>query len=125
MDDEAFLGFSYHFRVERSPSWSFMATNCRDTCGLTGREETAEDAVYVTPYASDVMSKSFCDTYANRCPSVLSGDPAEQGAQLFGADTSDKTTVLCDPYAGEFAYYDEVDDTYLCCSGYMPTIWDR
>ena len=122
---DAFLGFAYHFVVQREPSWHYMAAFCRDTCALTGKSTSTQDDVYVQPYVMDVRTSAFCAQHAGRCPSNLPGDVhSEKGAVIFGADRADAVDVLCDPHDASYAYFNEAAGLYECCEGHVPTVWD-
>ena len=125
-DASGAIGFASHFRVQRMPSWHFMATHCRESCGLTGRKTATEKDVYISSYVGDRESKSFCQRYLSRCPSTpaFEGQPQELGAMIFGSDSPGHDETYCSPYSGTFAYFDEAEESYLCCEGHRPSGWD-
>ena len=117
--------FAYHFRVVREPSWEYMAVHCRDACGLASEDfllDASGDRSYFDP-----RSSAFCATWASRCPDAgletLFGSAEQRGAAIFGSDDQEQDAILCDPYAGEFAYYDATYG-YACCSNFVPSQWD-
>eukprot|EP00941_MAST-03F_sp_MAST-3F-sp1_P003106 g3106.t1 len=122
------FGFGYHFQVQREPSWMYMAVNCRSTCGLTGKDIGGVENNFALPYVLDKQPRSFCEKYLDRCPDVSESlgdvDPEELGAMILGADIDSNDTVVCSPFANEYAYYDEDLEEYACCAGYRPTFWD-
>ena len=119
-----FLGFAYHFRAERYPSWHFMAQYCRETCKLTGREKATEKDVFLRAYAGDIYEPAFCTGFAARCPQGISGLPQEAGAMIFGQDKPEASDVLCSPHKNEWAYWASDVGGYRCCEGFRPTEWD-
>eukprot|EP00968_Pinguiococcus_pyrenoidosus_P022404 scaffold3212_cov357-Pinguiococcus_pyrenoidosus.AAC.1 len=88
-----------------------MAINCRETCGITGeKDKSGPAAKFAESQVPNVRSRQFCERYAYRCPALV-GDvvltDAEQGALILGSDTEESTSVVCSPYEGTYAYFDE------------------
>ena len=123
------LGFAYAFRLEKAPSWAYMAVNCKHTCGLTGfvYEETA-GVKFTHPKSENLRSTKFCQKWENQCPdtSLFRGveQPMKFGAMLLGADRDDARTVVCSPYKREYAFYDASLGEYACCQDAVPLDFD-
>jgi hypothetical protein len=115
-----YLGFAYHIKLRRRPSWLFMAKQCRSTCGMSGKRREEGGKTYLLNVSPDVYSPVFCTANVDRCPpnlGVAASTSSARGAIVFGADDPDVDDVVCSPYDGQYAYFDEETNDYLCCNG--------
>jgi hypothetical protein len=113
------LGFAHHFVLKRAPSWHYMAMNCRETCGLTGRTTTNIGETFSSSFVSNTKSFAFCGYWESegRCPAMtqVSATREGRGAMLFGFDDAGAKDPLCSPYDNEFAYYDSEHKVSIRC----------